>query len=287
MLELLKKSSKEKKRRHIVCLCISILIHIIIIYALIILFPSIKKISYYKEIRNVVLSPPLMIPEIYDEPSQSELFHSSLPLPRKGIYKSGYKIEEGTKAEKENGENLLISSYVPPLIELNLTPDEKKAGQIKKSFSLSLRTNNEEDCLSEQTGSLKPDFLQYLYPESTLQGKYVKEKSRNNLIRLSSSIKLKTPGIDIVPWAELVVSRIQSNWLLSSYKESIKKGSVKIAVSVNKEGEILSLEIVESNQPDFFLKSALSSITSSQPFPRLPVEFSDNELLFYLNFEWY
>ncbi|MFW6159987.1 MAG: hypothetical protein ACOC57_02475, partial [Acidobacteriota bacterium] len=118
MVNFLKNRNKEEKRRRIFCFTLSIIIHILIIYSLILFFPPVKMIFYDKEIRKVVIAPPLTVPEVYDDFHQPELTISSLPLPRAKAYIPGSQIAGGGKLEKEALEQSAVSSHFPPLFKL-------------------------------------------------------------------------------------------------------------------------------------------------------------------------
>lgn len=75
---------------------------------------------------------------------------------------------------------------------------------------------------------------------------------------------------DISPWVKEVVDRIRNSWSVPPIKESLAMGEVKIYISVSKNGELLSVEIMNSSVLVLFDETALEAIQSSLPFPPLP-----------------
>ena len=89
---------------------------------------------------------------------------------------------------------------------------------------------------------------------------------------------LQAKVFDIRPWAETVIERIEKNWIISSFREMPLEGMVTISVVVEKNGELSSIEIMNSSSSKTFEEAALNALNLSTPFPVLPHDFPDKNL---------
>jgi len=89
--------------------------------------------------------------------------------------------------------------------------------------------------------------------------------------RIGVSIPLK--GYDLLPWATLVVDRLQLHWNLPSVLALPEKAKVSFIVVVKKSGELDSIEILEGTTVEVLDRAALEAIRASLPFPALPDDF--------------
>jgi TonB family protein len=89
--------------------------------------------------------------------------------------------------------------------------------------------------------------------------------------RVGISIPLK--GYDILPWASVVVDRIQRFWNLPAVSELPDTAKVRLIVVIKKSGELDSIEILEGTSVEVLDRAALEAIRAGLPFPALPADF--------------
>jgi TonB family protein len=85
------------------------------------------------------------------------------------------------------------------------------------------------------------------------------------------SIPLK--GYDLLPWATIVIDRLQLNWMLPSVPEVPDAARISMIVVIKKTGELDSIEIVEGTSLEPLDRAALEALRASLPFPALPADF--------------
>ncbi len=98
-------------------------------------------------------------------------------------------------------------------------------------------------------------------------------------------VSLEGPGYDLSPWAQEVVARIQKNWQIAAARTQLEKGTVRLLVIMEKNGEVSSLRIITSSQKAGFDRAALEAVRLSLPLPQLPVAFPSDLLEITLVFE--
>ncbi len=89
--------------------------------------------------------------------------------------------------------------------------------------------------------------------------------------RVGISIPLK--GYDLLPWASIVVDRIQRFWNLPAVPELPETAKVRLIVVIKKSGELDSIEILEGTSVEVLDRAALEAIRAGLPFPALPADF--------------
>jgi TonB family protein len=89
--------------------------------------------------------------------------------------------------------------------------------------------------------------------------------------RVGISIPLK--GYDLLPWASVVVDRIQRFWNLPAVPELPEAAKVRLIVVIKKSGELDSIEILEGTSVEVLDRAALEAIRAALPFPALPADF--------------
>jgi len=89
--------------------------------------------------------------------------------------------------------------------------------------------------------------------------------------RVGISIPLK--GYDLLPWASVVVDRIQRFWNLPAVSELPDTAKVRLIVVIKKSGELDSIEILEGTSVEVLDRAALEAIRAGLPFPALPADF--------------
>jgi TonB family protein len=89
--------------------------------------------------------------------------------------------------------------------------------------------------------------------------------------RVGISVPLK--GYDLLPWASIVVDRIQRFWNLPAVTELPETAKVRLIVVIKKSGELDSIEILEGTSVEVLDRAALEAIRAGLPFPALPADF--------------
>jgi TonB family protein len=102
--------------------------------------------------------------------------------------------------------------------------------------------------------------------------------------RIGVSIPLK--GYDLLPWATMVVDRLQLHWTLPSVLALPEKAKVSFIVVVKKNGELDSIEILEGTAVEVLDRAALEAIRASLPFPALPDDFPGDLLEMTIEFAY-
>lgn len=89
--------------------------------------------------------------------------------------------------------------------------------------------------------------------------------------RAGISIPLK--GYNLGPWAQKVLELIIRNWDLPWAGTLQTRTAVKIVLMIKKDGEVISIELVEGTALDTLDEAALAAIRASLPLPALPDDF--------------
>ena len=89
--------------------------------------------------------------------------------------------------------------------------------------------------------------------------------------RIGVSIPLK--NYDILPWATIIIDRLQANWALPAVMYLPDTAKISFIVVIKKSGELDSIEILEGTTVEVLDRAALEAIRASLPFPALPPDF--------------
>jgi TonB family protein len=89
--------------------------------------------------------------------------------------------------------------------------------------------------------------------------------------RIGISIALK--GYDLLPWASIVVDRIQRFWNLPAVTGLPDTAKVRLIIVIKKSGDLDSIEILEGTSVEILDRAALEAIRAGLPFPALPADF--------------
>jgi len=219
---------------------------------------------------------------------ETETLTDEIAVPELGKEKRAY-APEGADIEDVTARKASASDLTSPF-KLNL-PLKVESG-LPEDYKLDLSRTDErmKSPLKElEKESAKKDIslLKYIYSDySNIRPSQARSKSGR--YRTGSRIGRRkttfhTAGYDISPWAEKVVNKIQKNWMIPSQKMS-SKGLVGISVIVEKNGELSSIQMVNSSSIQALDETALRAIRMSSPFPDLPDDFPNKNLEAYLEF---
>jgi TonB family protein len=103
--------------------------------------------------------------------------------------------------------------------------------------------------------------------------------------RMGPEILSDTLGVDFGPYLEIVKREVRRNWY-SLIPESVefKKGEVSIQFTILKDGKLTGMGLVAGSGDVALDRAAWGGITSSNPFPRLPTEFTGPNLTLRFDF---
>jgi periplasmic protein TonB len=82
-----------------------------------------------------------------------------------------------------------------------------------------------------------------------------------------------TQGYDLGPWGDRVVAITKKNWVIPEAANLGVKGVVSIAFDVSKNGTIMNIRIIGPSGVPSFDRAAVNALSSSNPFPPLPLDF--------------
>jgi TonB family protein len=91
-------------------------------------------------------------------------------------------------------------------------------------------------------------------------------------------------GANFVPWIRRMLSEVRRNWLVP-YSASFRAGHVAVAVSVNRNGDIVALEVMIPSGTPGFDNAAQGALRAADLQP-LPPDYPDDHFEFVLIF-WY
>lgn len=211
---------------------------------------------------------------------------SSIPEKNSSPPQTTPKNLEGRAAD------ITLPSALTSKFKLKLPSAPETDASVNYKLDLSLDYQKQEKTLSEKTSPTKKELnlWKYIYPDySTMPTKISPSSSgryRTGTAHLRGKASILTKDYDLAPWAVEVVERIQKNWLISPALRMSGKGMVKILVIVERNGELQSVEIVNSSAVPLFDRAALKAVEVSSPFPELPADFLANNLEAYLVFEY-
>lgn len=84
-----------------------------------------------------------------------------------------------------------------------------------------------------------------------------------------------TQGVDFGPYLQRILQDVRDNWYhLIPESAEMKKGKLAIEFAITREGQVADMKLVASSGDVALDRPAWGSITSSNPFPPLPSEFT-------------
>lgn len=187
------------------------------------------------------------------------------------------------KNVKDISDNITFGSDLPSRFSLG-SPLESK-------LNLSRYSTKKESLIYEiERGKVKKDLdlSKYLFSDFSNIRSIKSKASFGRYVTGSTSHRRSTSShvveYDVIPWAKEVVDRIQKNWIIPPEQKTRAKGQVGISVIIQKNGEVSSVEIVNSSNVEMLDKDALKALNWSSPFPKLPDDFPEERLEVYFVF---
>ena len=306
-------------RRRSICFLLSLAVHSLLFYIALHLDSPVKVYDIQEEITNLIIVPPekLFLPQGYEDfkggPDFDEL------LPRRTVRQRRISLrEEISKKESEPGVGAFTGAAGDVPRSESQMESQKAQVQLGKSLPQSEISSRFKLKLPRNINpNLPPDTDLNLSPYFERKGKDLSKMDKDKLEKILSQdlytdlsgipgTKGKSPsssyggrqshragkvsfnvkGYDITPWATEVVNKIQTNWIIPPSQSQNIKGAVRFFLIIESNGEISSIEIIESTDISALDLLALNAINSSLPFPRLPDDFPSKKLEAYLVFHY-
>ena len=317
MRQLMKVDSAIKRRS--ICFLLSLAVHSILFFIVLHLDSPVRIYDIQEEITNLIIVPPekLFLPQGYEDfkgrPDFDEL------LPRRAARQRRFSRREMiSKEESELGVGALTGAAgdVPRFgshmesqkAQIQLEPSSPQS-TISSRFKLKLPRDINPNLPPDADLNLSPYFerkgkdlskidkdklekilSQYLYTDLSgipeAKGKSPSSSYGGRQSPHAGKVSFNVKGYDITPWATEVVNKIQTNWIIPSSQIQNIKGTVRFFMIIESNGEISSIEIIESTEVSALDLLALNAINLSLPFPRLPDDFPFKNLEAYLVFQY-
>jgi len=264
---------------------VSLLFHVVILFFLIKIVPPVR-VPLYRKVADVrIVSPERMyFPRIAGLTSTPD---EELSLPGKEDIQQVESIEPGVVYLRnlafDRDREGTDPSKTNPLFDLIPTP------KAEGSFSLGIGLDKPEaEEINKEEIPSNLDLSQYSRPAlSALPfNRVLTRKEGNPSGQMVQNVLIRQEGYDVAPWVKEVVDKIRNNWTLPPIDEAIAIGEVKIHVIFGKQGDLVSVKIVDSSEFLVFDSTALRAIHSSVPFSPLPDDFPLDRLEAYLVFQF-
>lgn len=177
-------------------------------------------------------------------------------------------------------------------VKINLSRIRPVSGKYRFSLKLPVRPEPETGETDQAPPSLKSDVLQYTAPrayEKPGRGLRFTETGRARPGILGAVTPQAAAGYryNIKPWAEKVVTLVQSRWILPPLSVMPRNKNVALILLVDRDGQLQSLEIATSTTSEILDQAALTAVRLCAPFPPLPDDFPGKSLEFYLVFTYH
>jgi TonB family protein len=276
--------NKADLGKHALSLTLSLAVHAVILYFLIVHFASVRIINIPERVTNVVIAPP----------------PTGLRLP------GGKELTSKLSPADQDFSDFIPRSARRPPEPVAILEGEETAGSpsppVDSRFTTGFRLD--EPRAEESTGAAdrlrltiperrgagfggvggtisagkKTDFRKYLYsgasgsggaPGAYGSGGRPARGSLRGRATVASSVK----RYDLSGWAQKVVELVQKNWVVPLTQTARSEESVEISVVLLKSGEISAVMVAEPSEDRLFEQAAREAIEASLPFPPLPDDF--------------
>ncbi|MGQ9800921.1 MAG: TonB family protein [Candidatus Saccharicenans sp.] len=309
---------RSEARLKIISLSIALLLHILLVLYLRQAKIIVKILPFARE-TDVIIAPypeaglPPVLPEVIKEPPVAETQPAGPPGEaggvsgaRAGAARSTGRAEAGQPAGEAPGrgqptipfdlEAYLAAgrrdSQTASGVRINLSRIRPVSGKYHFSLKLPVRPEPEPGEAAEAPPALKSDVYQYASPrayEKPGRGLRFSEGGQPRPGRPGAVTPQPAAGYryNIKPWAEKVVSLVQSRWILPQLASLPKNKNVALILLVDREGQLLSLEVATSTTSEILDQAAITAVRLCAPFPPLPEDFPGKSLEFYLVFTYH
>lgn len=290
-----------------ICFAVSLLIHVVGIYIILTHKFTYRMYPMERRIRYALLVPPdkVFLPrdiygamddlsgEIYAGPGDLQ------PVRSRSSAEAGMEREDRALSPMtgsgEGEEAGLLSSHSGTPFRFSLSPSGSAQTEESVSAGLDLSAGAREGKGTAPKGPGKDvpadvDFGKYVLRDFS----EVRSSRRNPFYRSRrfvqgagrEGISLDMNQVDLAPWAQKVVERIQKNWTVADSQDIGIENSVRIALLLKKNGELTSLELLESSDTLALDQAAVRAINMSRPFPPLPKDYPLKTMEVVLQFQY-
>ncbi|MBC7348357.1 MAG: TonB family protein [Candidatus Aminicenantes bacterium] len=302
---------RSEVRLKIISLSIALLLHILLVLYLRQAKVIVKILPFAKETDVIIatypeVGPPPVMPEVIKEPPVAEAQPAGPPGEAGGVpggRAAGARATSGAETAGRGQPTIPFDleaylaagrrdSQTASGVRINLSRIRPVSGKYHFSLKLPVRPEPEPGEMAEAPPALKSDVYQYASPRA------YEQPGRG--LRFSQGGRPR-PGIpgavtpqpaagyrySIKPWAEKVVSLIQARWVLPQLASLPKNKNVALILLVDREGQLLSLEVASSTTSEILDQAAVTAVRLGAPFPPLPEDFPGKSLEFYLVFTYH
>ncbi len=276
--------NKADLGKHVLSLALSLVVHAVIIYFMIVHFASVRIIDFPEQVTNVVIAPP---PTGLRVPGGKELT-SNLPpvdqdfsdfIPRSARRPpEPVAIAEGE--ETAGTPSPPVDSRFTTGFRLDQPRTEESAGAPDRlRLTIPERSGVGVGGVGGTVSAgKKTDFRKFLYSGAsgagTSPGAYGSGgRPARGSLRGATTVASSIKSYDLSGWAQKVVELVQKNWVVPLTQTARAEESVEISVVLLKSGEISAVMVVESSEDRLFEQAAREAIEASLPFPPLPDDF--------------
>ncbi len=266
---------------------VSLVAHVLFFALLVVYYSPIKIIDFEGGIRNVFIAPPierLLLPD-----------QSGINLPSSAALAAedpGQPVLAAAAAPESPPSVAGISDLVLPEFnelpsrlaqDFNLRPEPETPLSVPRGLSFQLAPE-----IMRPAYEYSPGLDQQL-PKGALD-KYIQSvdprllsKPANRSVPGSAAAVSVQPQpgsarADITRWADASVSRILANWFIPLLMTDQQEDEIVIALTVQRDGWIVSTEVVQSGRVPELQAAALKALELSVPLPRLPREYPEKSL---------
>ena len=275
--------------------CISLVLHGAVLALLVVYYSPVKILDFSRQdIRNVFIAPPvegLVLPET----KVPETGEEEPPSPSTDSVRAGAQAAAPAAAATQQPaaqpspslpmrlparitEDFRLSSGVPSRphlpegLSFQLTPKQKP-------FPYSSAPSRER--------ALTPGTLTKYLPKASVLS--VRPGSSQAQAAGSGpgdyvTRRPESPRKDVIEWADMAVALILDNWFIPLQLLDQDQDEFEISILVQKDGGIISTEVVRPARIRQLEAAALKALELSTPLPRLPRSYPDNNLAIRLVF---
>ncbi len=277
----------------------STVLHLFVIYGLYHGKITIKTLSMFGEVQDVVIgpSPKILYPTVAGSSSTATAEAAEEPGTEEEIFESSRQPAGGDPGpaliSPESGESGGSSADVPPGHEyipaLSSEFYESLINRFKTTPRSSLSINLGPPGKSPVRAPAA-DLSRYLFPRTFTPGGRYGDPARALIAGKAggqrASLSIPLSGYDLVPWAEEVIELIQKNWDLPFVREIPPRARVRIVAVIGKSGALTSLQLLASSSVSVLDQAAVMAIRASLPLPSLPEDFPADLLEAYFEFAY-
>ncbi len=270
--------------KHALSLALSLAIHAVILYFLVVHFATVRIIDIPEQVTNVIIAPPPPGLQLPGGPGLTSNLPPVDPDFSDFIPRSARRALEPIVIPEEAAPVVSSSRPVDSKFTFGFRldpprPEESTAAEDRLRLTIPERRVGVVGGVGGWVSQgKKADFKKYLYPGASgsggAAGTYASGgRPARSSLRGRTTIAPSVKSFDLSGWAQNVVELVQKNWVVPMTQTARNEESVEISVVILKSGEISALMVVEPSEDRLFDQAAREAIEASLPFPPLPEDF--------------